>query len=340
MDIPRLRRALLRWFSRAKRPLPWRRNRDAYAIWVSEMMLQQTTVATVIPYYERFMKRFPDVQSLAASDEDSVLALWSGLGYYSRGRNLRLAAQAIVARHDGRFPRDVESAMGLKGVGRYTAHAVTSMAYRVPVAVVDGNVRRVVSRLHAERGLNDVRTQQLADQLLSVRSPGSWNEAMMELGATICTPRSPRCDRCPVASECRGRDRAEHWSEGKPRRVTVRTPMEMAFVEQEGRILLIRNAEDELMKGLYELPHAGLSRKTAGETDLRARYRGSLRLSPEILATVRHSVTHHRIEASILRGELVGRTLPAGASLHSLEETLALPLGGLTRKALRVLGRA
>ncbi len=338
MDIPRLRRSLLRWFSRSKRPLPWRRTRGAYAIWVSEMMLQQTTVATVIPYYERFMKRFPDLASLAAAPEDDVLALWSGLGYYSRARNLRHAARQLLETHGGRFPKEVETAMTLKGVGRYTASAVTSMAYGTPAAVVDGNVRRVLSRLHAVLNLSGSDAQAKAQSLLSMRSPGAWNEAMMELGATVCTPRRPRCAACPISSQCLGRERPEHWGEGKPRRQTIRTVVEMALVERGDKVLLTRNPEGDLLGGLFELPHGGLPRKAAPMESLRDRYRGRLRIDQEAAATFRHAITHHRIEARVFRARLAARTGLPGAALHSIPEALALPLGGLTRKALRACG--
>ena len=337
MDIPGLRRSLLRWFSRSKRPLPWRRTRDAYAIWVSEMMLQQTTVATVIPYYERFLKRFPDLASLAASEEGQVLALWSGLGYYSRARNLRQAARQVLEDHRGRFPTDLHTAMGLPGVGRYTASAVTSMAYGTPAAVVDGNVRRVLSRLHAAR-LGESDAQAKAQSLLSTRSPGAWNEAIMELGALVCTPRNPRCEACPIASQCLGRERAEHWSGGKPRRPAIPTVVEMALVERGNRILLARNPEGGLMGGLYELPHGGLPRRNAPMESLRDRYRGTLRVDAGVAFTFRHSVTRHRIEASVFRARLRGGRRPAGAAFHTIAEALGLPLGGLTRKALAISG--
>ncbi len=334
MDVARLRRSLLRWFSKAKRPLPWRRTKDAYAIWVSEVMLQQTTVATVIPYYARFMARFPTVQALAAADEDAVLSVWSGLGYYSRARNLRLGAQFVTRSRGGLFPRDIANAMGIKGVGRYIASAVTSIAYGTRAAAVDGNVRRVLSRLHAVGQLAPSRAQGLATDLLSSRAPGPWNEAMMELGATVCLPRKPGCERCPVSADCKGRSRPEHWSAGRPRRPGVDTPVEMALVERRGKILLVRNPEGGLLGGLYELPHAGLPRREAPPQTLGDRYRGTLRIEPVALARVRHAVTHHRIEATIFRGVLLKR--PKGeASFHSREDLTRLPLGGLSRKAIR-----
>lgn len=338
MDVPRFRKSLLHWFARAKRPMPWRETRDAYAIWVSEMMLQQTTVAAVIPYYERFMTRFPDVATLARSDEDAVLALWSGLGYYSRARNLRAAARLIVERHGGVFPKTVDEARELPGVGPYTASAVTSIAYGTRAAVVDGNVRRVVSRLYTRRGLSDAAAQKLALTLLAPRSPGRWNEAVMELGATVCTPRKPACARCPVSAHCLGRERPEYWSEGKPRREAVPVRVEMALVERNGRILLVRNPEGELMGGLYELPHSGMPRKAAQQASIGESYRGLIQRGATGGWIVRHAVTHHRIEAAIHRATLTRHRPPAGLTFHTRAEAWSLPLGGLTRKALRAAG--
>jgi A/G-specific adenine glycosylase len=338
MNIPALRRSLLAWFSRVKRPLPWRRTRDPYAIWVSEVMLQQTTVPVVIPYFDRFMKRFPTVAALASSDEDDVLALWSGLGYYSRARNLRAGARQVMEDHGGRFPTTAETAMTIKGVGRYTAGAVTSIAYGEKAAVVDGNVRRVLSRLFAIRGLTDAQAASRAGELLSTRSPGAWNEAMMELGATVCRPQSPSCGRCPVASECRGRERAEHWSALKPRPASVAVRIEMALVERDGAILLSRNPPGGLMAGLLDLPHTGLPRAFGPRVNLVDQCRDLLFIQTRPAAGFRHSMTHHRIEATVFRATLRGKRLPPGAAFHPLEGANALPLGGLTRKALRAAG--
>ncbi len=302
-------------------------------------MLQQTTVATVIPYYERFMKRFPTVGALAASEEDAVLAQWSGLGYYSRARNLLRAARRLVESHGGRFPKEISTAMTLEGVGPYTASAVTSIAYGTRAAVVDGNVKRVLARLHAIRGLTESRARDLARELLAKRAPGSWNEAMMELGATICRPKEPRCEACPVAVHCRGQKRATYWSARPPRRPSLRTPVEMALVERRGDILLIRNSTSGLMAGLFELPHAGLPRDPGSASSLRIRYRRDLRIDPRVVARVRHTVTHHRIEATVFGASLARTELPASAVFFTPAHAATLPLGGLTRKILRQLGR-
>ena len=204
-ELARLRKRLLAWFRQFQRDLPWRRDTNPYRVWLSEIMLQQTRVTAVIPYFERFLGRFPDARALAEAPQDEVLRLWSGLGYYSRARNLQRAAQEIVAKHDGKFPSNLEDALALPGIGAYTAAAILSIAYGEELAVLDGNVARVLARLGAIRG--DLREQKrwqalqgTADTLLDRSSPGDWNQAMMELGATICTPRSPQCLLCPVAS--------------------------------------------------------------------------------------------------------------------------------------------
>ena len=202
----------MRWFRANRREHPWRRDRSPYRVWLAEVMLQQTRIAAVIPYYEKFLARFPNVESLARAPEQEVLRLWAGLGYYSRARNLQRAAREIVAKHSGEFPDDFAAALALPGVGRYTAAAVLSIAFDAPHAVLDGNVARVLARLDAIRG--DLRAPQrwkkleaAAQTLLAPKAAGDWNQAMMELGETICTPKSPQCSACPVARWCEARKR-------------------------------------------------------------------------------------------------------------------------------------
>ncbi|MGH9679363.1 MAG: A/G-specific adenine glycosylase, partial [Candidatus Acidiferrales bacterium] len=198
------RRRLLAWFAEQKRDLPWRRTKDPYRIWLSEIMLQQTRVAAVIPYYERFVAKFPSVRALARARTETVLRHWAGLGYYSRAKNLQCAAKEMIVQHGGAFPREFDRALALPGIGRYTGAAVLSIAYEEPLAVLDGNVARVLARIGAVRG--DLRAPALwrsledaAQELLARNAPGDWNQAMMELGATLCTPKSPRCPECPVS---------------------------------------------------------------------------------------------------------------------------------------------
>jgi A/G-specific adenine glycosylase len=248
LNLGSIRRALIRWYERAKRDLPWRRTRDPYAIWVSEIMLQQTRVAAVIPYYERFLRRFPDAGALANAAEAEVLALWGGLGYYSRARNLHKAARQIVA--NGGFPRDYDSIRELPGVGEYTAAAVSSIAFKLPHAVVDGNVRRVIVRLLND---DDADVQKHASLLLDRRDPGRWNQALMELGATVCLPREPRCSECPLGQHCEARrDGTQHdLPRKRVKPAAVRLTRTLLVIRQQGRILLVPS---QRVKGFWDLP--------------------------------------------------------------------------------------
>src|SRR5712671_373761 len=251
-ELATFRKQLLVWFRQFQRDLPWRRTKDPYRIWLSEIMLQQTRVAAAIPYYERFLRRFPEVRSLATAPQDEVLRLWSGLGYYGRARNLQKAAQQIIAKHKGRFPTRLDDALALPGIGNYTAAAILSIAYDEKQAVLDGNVARVLARLGAIRG--DIREpqrwqklQETADTLLEQKSPGDWNQAMMELGATLCTPKSPQCLLCPVAQFCEGRRQgiAESLPGKRKKRATVQVALAAAvFADRKGQTLLLPPPKD------------------------------------------------------------------------------------------------
>ncbi len=268
-ELPQFRRRLLDWFHRSKRDLAWRRTRDPYRIWISEVMLQQTRVAAVTPYYRKFCARFPTVRRLAQARPESVLRAWTGLGYYSRARNLHRAAQAIVARHAGKFPRELAPALALPGIGGYTAAAVLSIAYDQPLAVLDGNVARVLARLRAVRG--DLRQpkkwrrlQKTASRLLAPKASGDWNQAMMELGATLCTPRAPRCEACPVARWCRARSLgiAERLPSARRKPPTVRMTLAAAvLLDAEGRTLMVRQNENALFSRLWQFPAVALTAK-------------------------------------------------------------------------------
>ncbi len=233
-----LQHALLRWWDAEKRDLPWRRTRNAYRVWVSEVMLQQTRIEVVVPAYRRFLRAFPSLAALARASEDDVLSLWSGLGYYSRARALHRAAQSL--HQAGRvFPRELEAARALPGVGAYTAAAVLSIAHQVPLAAVDGNVARVLSRLYRA----DDAGQREADELLDRARPGDWNQAMMELGQRLCTPKSPRCGECPVAAWCGARRAGEVESYPVPRRRRAVEEVAVSLVvvrDRRGRVLLER----------------------------------------------------------------------------------------------------
>ncbi|HTB18726.1 MAG TPA: A/G-specific adenine glycosylase [Bryobacteraceae bacterium] len=260
LDVSIIRRALLQWYRKHKRDLPWRRTEDPYRIWISEIMLQQTRVAAVIPYYERFLTLYPNAGALAAAPEQELLAAWAGLGYYSRARNLQKAARSIVELPQ--FPRDYAALRQLPGVGDYTAAAVASIAFGMPHAVLDGNVLRVLSRLVAERG--DIKSRNiraglrsLAETLLDRKRPGEFNQALMELGATVCVPKQPLCGDCPVRPHCQARQQGleNQLPFNGVRPIAGRQELHLLAIERAGKILLWqRPADSPRLAGFWELP--------------------------------------------------------------------------------------
>ncbi len=258
-----LRAAILRWYLANRRDLPWRRTRDPYAVWVSEIMLQQTRVETAIPFYERFLARFPTVESLARARESAVLAAWSGLGYYRRARNLRAAAAQMVREHAGRLPSERDALRALPGVGDYTAAAIASVAFGRPAAAVDGNVIRVLARIHGLRGARDDgalrrAVTERAEALVKGPRAGDWTQALMELGALVCLPADPRCGACPAAAWCAAR------TSGHPDRYpgAARAPAPkrgrrvLLLVRARGRVLLVPDDADG--RAAWTLPWTGL----------------------------------------------------------------------------------
>lgn len=263
----RIRRALLEWWDRGHRDLPWRRTKDPYAVWLAEMMLQQTRIETVIPYYHRFLNRLPTVEALAQTKIDTVLKLWEGLGYYSRARNLHKAAQMIVRECGGRFPQDVVDLQKLPGVGRYTAGAIASIAFGQPAALVDGNVIRVLSRIFCIREDTTKtavknRIWQLAGDLVCTKRPGDLNQSMMELGALVCKPISPDCPNCPVKRHCLAlKKNLQHDLPHLPKAKKLpRYTIAVGIVYKNGRILIGKRKPQGLLGGLWEFP-GGKKRK-------------------------------------------------------------------------------
>ncbi len=259
--LTKLRRSLRSWYRRRARDLPWRRTGDAYRIWISEIMLQQTTVAAVVPYFERFLDRFPDIRELAAADEADVLRLWEGLGYYSRARNIHRSARQVVAEYDGVFPETVDELVKLPGIGRYTAGAIVSFAYDRPASIVEANTLRLYSRLLAfEDDPRTTRGQRVlwafAEHLLPRRSAGEFNQALMELGSQVCTPTEPECPKCPARSVCRA------FAAGRQADIPVAAPRQeiTAIVEASiavrsgSRYLLRRHPEGQRWAGLWDFP--------------------------------------------------------------------------------------
>jgi A/G-specific adenine glycosylase len=332
-----LRRALLAWYRTGRRDLPWRRTRDPYRIWISEIMLQQTTVGAVVPYYRRFVRAFPTVRALAAARLDDVLAAWSGLGYYRRARHLHQAARVVVHRHRGRFPRRLEEALALPGIGRYTAGAVLSIAFSERLPVVDGNVARVLSRLLLMRGPHSAARQKrlwsaAADLAAGAASPGDLNQALMELGATLCAPRDPACGVCPVARLCAARAAGLEGKIPPPRR--ARRPVEVrsavALVARGGRFLLRRRKDGTLMPGLWEFPAAGPG--GAG---------GGLRLHVRRpVATIRHSITYRRFRISVHPARLLSEPPRGRYRWVAPADVRRLPTSAIVRKVLAALPEA
>ncbi len=299
-DAPALRARLLLWFDEHRRDLPWRRAREPYSVWLSEVMLQQTQVATVIPYFQRFLARFPDAKALAEAPLSDVLTLWSGLGYYSRARNLHRAAQAIA---QGGMPRTSDGLRELPGFGRYTAAAVASIAFGEPVAVVDGNVARVLARLLALRAPLASVAETLwseAQALLDPARPGDFNEAMMELGALVCVPASPRCEECPIGAGCRARRRGLQAQIPAPKVRAQRQRLDLACaaVVRNGAILLGRRTEKGLFGGLWELPSIEIG-DGAPASALESIGFAALGLEP--IAQVRRTLTHRDLKLAIYR---------------------------------------
>jgi A/G-specific adenine glycosylase len=320
-------RLLLAWYARGHRDLPWRHTRDPYLIWVSEIMLQQTRTQAVIPYYRRFLERFPTAEVLAAAEEDDVLALWSGLGYYSRARNLRRAAQHIAA---AGFPRDFEHVRALPGIGDYTAAAVGSIAFDLPIAVVDGNVLRVVARVTNDAGdISAGRTRErfreTAQRWLDPREPGQFNQALMELGATVCLPRHPLCLVCPLAARCRARQ--EGTTAQLPVRLRKAEPVRLSgtvlVVRHRGRILLRqRDAGLKRMAGFWDLP---------APEDLPGAKIGAR------IGEIRHTITHHHYTLEV-RGATAALPDRDGFRWFTIAQLAEIPFSTTARKALHLAG--
>jgi A/G-specific adenine glycosylase len=304
-----IQNGIKKWYEAARRDLPWR-PRDPYAIWVSEIMLQQTRVAAVVPYYETFLTEFPDARTLAQADEELVLRLWSGLGYYSRARNLRKAAQEMGAE----FPRDYESIRALPGVGDYTAAAIASIAFGLPHAAVDGNVRRVIARLSGDGKANFTK---LAGELLDRGDPGTWNQAVMDLGALVCLPRDPLCEACPVAKFCaaRGLGTQHELPVRKAKPETVRLSRTLIVVRRGRRILL---APGERVAGFWDLPGTFQTAK----------------LGP-VVGEFGHSITHHRYRFVVR--EAIVKGIPKGFRWFAEDQLHEIPLSTTAKKALRCL---
>lgn len=332
----RVRRALLGWYGRARRNLPWRSTRDPYAIWVAETMLQQTQVKTVLPYYSRFLAAFPTIIALDRARRDKVLALWSGLGYYRRATNLKKAAREIVRSHGGRLPRDFTALRALPGIGDYTAGAVMSIAFGERYPALDANARRVLSRIYRLSG--DAPLRALAARVVPDSRPGDFNQALMDLGATVCLARNPRCAECPVGAHCAASRDGIVQTAAKASARKVEWPL--AVIAKKDKILLRRRAERGLLAGMWEIPggekkprepiSAALARELAGV--------GARVASATMLGVVRHSITNRSIRAPVYLCALAGDPPDRlrGWRWFALDALEKLPIAALSVKAARL----
>jgi A/G-specific adenine glycosylase len=345
-----LQQRLCVWFAREQRALPWRDTRDPYAIWISEAMLQQTRVETVIPYWRRFLARFPDIATLAAAPEDAVVAAWSGLGYYRRARALRAAALAIVELHGGVFPRTRAGLLALPGIGPYTAGALLSIAFDQPEPLVDGNVLRVFARLFAlseplERPAAVRRMWELAAELVPTRAAGdvrprNWNQALMELGATVCLPRQPACERCPLRTDCaaHAQRRVAELPVVAKRAAPIEVRLQSLLVRRGEHVLLQQRPATGRMAELWELPTRELVAAGTATRLWPADYAEPVRharVERDVLRTLRHSITVHRLTVQLHSAELAQPARPeSGFEWAGAARLEQLALTGLTRKAL------
>ena len=311
-----LQKRLLRWYDDHQRDLPWRNTTDPYPVWISEVMLQQTQVQTVIPYYLRFLKQFPSIGELAHADTDALLKLWAGLGYYSRARNLQKAARIVLDQFNGEFPREYRDVLTLPGIGRYTAAAIVSIAFREPYAVLDGNVSRVLARLLRIAGnpkspAVQSRLWTAAQRLLPADRPGDFNQAVMELGATVCSPRQPRCLLCPWSQRCLARQHGlQELLPERAQRAKARRLLKVAVaIRHGGRLLIARRSSQRLLNGFWEFPSTEVRGKRSAAksvTHLAESY--GLRVEcVKPLITVKHSITTRRIELRVFQARLAGK---------------------------------
>jgi A/G-specific adenine glycosylase len=316
---------LLNWYADHARTLPWRGHADPYAIWVSEIMLQQTRVETVIPYFKKWMELFPDIKSLAAASQEQVLSAWEGLGYYSRARNLQRAAQMIAAQHNGRLPEQVRALRRLPGIGAYTAGAIASIAFGADEPALDGNIRRVLARVFdVQEPARSPQGEQILWELAAVNLPpgkaGEYNQALMDLGATVCTPRSPNCAGCPLNELCQAYKLG--IQEQRPvRSVRPETPhytVAAAVIQRNGHVLITRRPEKGLLGGMWEFPGGKLQENEDLLACLRREIQEELGVGVRVadpLGVYRHAYTHFRVTLHAFRCSLEeGEPRPIEAS--------------------------
>ena len=347
------RGALLVWFAAHKRDLPWRNTRDPYLIWISEVMLQQTQVVTVIPYYHRFVAKYPNICTLAGAPLEEVLRIWERMGYYARARNLHRAARMIAAEMGGEIPREYSLFRALPGVGEYIAAAVMSIAYGKPHAVVDGNVRRVLARVFLvdapANAPSSARVfKERADTLLDQSNPGEFNQAIMELGATVCNPRKPACDRCPVSEYCRAfaAELQASYPMRAPRRMTPEHHIAVGVIRKDGRVLITRRKESGLLGGLWQFPGGKVQEGESPEEACRREIAEEVNLSVGVtgfITRVDHAYSHFRVAVDVFDCEYTAGEIrlngPTDFRWILVDETDEYPFPAVNHKMFPYLKR-
>jgi A/G-specific adenine glycosylase len=342
IDLPRL---LLTWYHKHGRTLPWRNHPDPYAVWVSEIMLQQTRVEAVIPYFEKWMRLFPDAKTLADASEQDVLNAWEGLGYYSRARNLHKAAKTITEKFNGQLPHDLTDLRSLPGVGRYTVGAIASMAFGMDEPTLDGNLRRVFARLFdvgeaADSPAGEKILWELAAQNLPKGQAGDYNQALMDLGATICLPKNPRCLLCPLLEICEARKNGTQESRPvlKPKKAIPHYVHAAAVIIQRRRVLLAQRPPDGLLGGMWEFPNGRVVQDPAKELTkvLNAVYKLRVR-KKEALGVIQHAYTHFKVTVHAFRCELVSVPEDKNLKWVKITDLEIYPMGKVDRGIANLL---
>jgi A/G-specific adenine glycosylase len=314
IDMKQFRKRLLRWYGKSKRDLPWRRTQDPYAIWISEIMLQQTQVSAVVPYFRRFLRRFPTVHHLSRADLSRVLAAWEGLGYYSRARHLHRAAKIVCLQFQGNVPDTIEALLSLPGVGRYTAGAILSIAYNKPAPIVDGNIKRVLARLLAIPDVSDPKESEglweVSAALIPKGRAATFNQAFMELGALVCTPRRPACTTCPVRELCRANSIGdpEAFPLKRARRALPEVEAVSAVIRSNGAVLLRRRPSEGLLGGLWEFPNWNLQNGGDARRFLARQLRNELKMTGKIehsIGLFRQTFSHFKLTLQVYECEFV-----------------------------------
>jgi len=347
-NLPRL---LLKWYNQHRRVLPWRDHPDSYAVWISEIMLQQTRVDTVIPYFEKWMNLFPDVNALANASEQDVLNTWEGLGYYSRARNLHKAAKIVAEKFNGELPRDLIDLRSLPGIGRYTVGAIASMAFGMDEPTLDGNLRRVFSRLFdvdefADSPAGEKILWELAAQNLPKGQAGDYNQALMDLGASLCIPKNPRCLLCPLVEICESRKNGTQDARPvlKPKKAVPQYVHAAAVIIKSGRVLLAQRLPDGLLGGMWEFPNARIEADPAKELtkvinaaySLKVTHRG-LRQKKEALSVIQHAYTHFKVTVHAFRCDC--DSIPKNKNLKwvRVDEVDDYPMGKVDRQIAKIV---